>query len=236
MIIRVGLENGIEGRSLAWALDFPGCFAYGDEGSTALLNIPQALLRYADWMGRHTPKPWASFGDLDIKLVEVWQVYCVNDAYEVAEEGYEVDAWFRDDWRPLDQEEIDRSLQMLAWSRADLLASVGSLSVETLETRYPNERWSVRGILGHVANAEWWYLDRLGLVEGSRQELPPDVFERLDTVRKRTNQVFPGLAGAVRVVGKEGEFWSPRKLVRRAIWHEMDHIEHIAKLTVLQRL
>src|SRR5450759_313523 len=114
MIIRVGLENGIEGRSLAWALDFPGCFAYEDEGSTALLNIPQALLRYADWMGRHTLKPWASFGDLDIKLVEVWQVYCVNDAYKVAEEGYEVDAWFSDDWRPLDQEEIDRSLQMLA--------------------------------------------------------------------------------------------------------------------------
>lgn len=72
MIIRVGLENGIEGRSLAWALDFPGCFAYGDEGSTALLNIPHELLRYEDWIGRHTPKPWDSFGDFDIKLDEVW--------------------------------------------------------------------------------------------------------------------------------------------------------------------
>jgi uncharacterized damage-inducible protein DinB len=236
MIIRVGLENGIEGRSLAWALDFPGCFAYGDEGSTALMNIPQALLRYEDWMGQHTPNPWSSFGDFDIKLVEVWQVYYINDAYEVAQEGYEVNAWFRDDWRPLNPVEIDHGLQMLAWSRADLLASVSSLSAETLDTRYPNERWSVRGILGHVANAEWWYLDRLGLVEGSRQELPADVLERLDAVRKRTSQVFPGLAGALRVEGKEGEFWSPRKLLRRAIWHEMDHIQHITRLTVMQHL
>ena len=216
MIIRVGLENGIEGRSLAWALDFPGCFAYGEEGSAALLHIPQALLRYADWMGQHTPQPWASFGDFDIKLVEVWQTYCINDAFEVAEEGYEVNAWFRDDWRPLDREEIDHGRQMLGWSRADLLASVASLSSEALDTRYPNERWSVRGILGHVANAEWWYLDRLGLAGGSRQELPPDVFERLEAVRKRMNVVLPELTGAVRVMGKDGEFWSPRKLLRRA--------------------
>ena len=125
---------------------------------------------------------------------------------------------------------------MLAWSRADLLASTSGLSAETLDTRYPNEHWSVRGILGHVANAEWWYLDRLGLAEGSRQELPADVFERLDAVRKRTNQVFTELAGAVRVEGKEGEFWSPRKLLRRAIWHEMDHIGHISRLTVTQHL
>ena len=32
MQIRVGLENNIEGRSLAWVLDHPGCFAYGKDG------------------------------------------------------------------------------------------------------------------------------------------------------------------------------------------------------------
>ena len=161
MIIRVGLENGIEGRSLAWALDYPGCFAYGDDGSAALLKIPQALLWHADWMQQHTPTPWASFGDFDIRMVETWQVYAINDGYEVAQEGYEVNAWFRDDWRPLNPIEIDHGRQLLAWSRADLLASVSSLSSETLDARYPEERWSLRGILGHVANAEWWYLDRL---------------------------------------------------------------------------
>jgi hypothetical protein len=28
----------------------------------------------------------------------------------------------------------------------------------------------------------------------------------------------------------KGELWSPRKLLRRAIWHERDHTEHILKI------
>jgi hypothetical protein len=26
------------------------------------------------------------------------------------------------------------------------------------------------------------------------------------------------------------EFWSPRKLLRRAVWHERDHTTHIRRL------
>lgn len=29
--------------------------------------------------------------------------------------------------------------------------------------------------------------------------------------------------------GVEGEFWSPRKLLRRAVWHARDHTAHIRK-------
>jgi len=28
----------------------------------------------------------------------------------------------------------------------------------------------------------------------------------------------------------EGEIWSPRKALRRAVWHERDHTEHIRKI------
>jgi hypothetical protein len=35
------------------------------------------------------------------------------------------------------------------------------------------------------------------------------------------------------VVGLEGEFWSPRKLLRRAVWHERDHSQHIRQLCAL---
>jgi hypothetical protein len=31
-------------------------------------------------------------------------------------------------------------------------------------------------------------------------------------------------------MGTDGEFWSPRKLLRRAVWHERDHTGHIRKL------
>jgi hypothetical protein len=32
------------------------------------------------------------------------------------------------------------------------------------------------------------------------------------------------------VTGKDGTFWSPRKVLRRAAWHEVDHINHIFRL------
>jgi predicted RNase H-like HicB family nuclease len=54
MQIRIGLENEFEGRSLAWVLDFPGCFAYGKDGSEAILRVPQALLFFQEWLSEKT--------------------------------------------------------------------------------------------------------------------------------------------------------------------------------------
>ncbi len=229
MIIRIGLENNFEGRSLAWALDFPGAFAYGADESDALLALPRALVQYENWANQHAGQPWVEVGDFDLRLVETFRDYTINRDYEEAGEGYEVNAWFRDDWRPLNEDEIRRGLALLAWSRADLLAITAELPAEKLDVAYPGERWGIRGILNHIAVAEWWYLDRLGLAQ-RRDELPRQTFERLDAVRRRLQDALPGLAGSRQVLGVDGEFWSPRKLLRRAIWHEMDHIAHIIKL------
>jgi len=40
-LIKVGVENNYEGRSLAWALDYPGCFDYGSNETEALIRIPK---------------------------------------------------------------------------------------------------------------------------------------------------------------------------------------------------
>ncbi len=229
MRIRIGLENNYQGRSLAWALDFPGAFAYGADGSEAILNLPRGLLQYQTWANRHAGREWVALGDFDLRLEETWQVYTINRQMEPAEEGYEVNAWFRDDWRPLSEGEIERGLELLRWSRADLLAVAGELPQEKLDAEYPGERWSIRGVLMHIGGAEWWYLDRLGLAM-ERSELPKDAFARLAVTRGRLEEVLPRLAGSKQVVGVDGEFWSPRKLLRRSLWHELDHIAHITKL------
>lgn len=52
MLFHIGLENNVEGRSLAWVLDHPGCFAYGENGE---FWSPRKLLRRAIWHERdHT--------------------------------------------------------------------------------------------------------------------------------------------------------------------------------------
>jgi len=55
----------------------------------------------------------------------------------------------------------------------------------------------------------------------------------LAAVRTQLEKVLPDLEGVDLVRGVQGEIWSPRKLLRRAIWHELDHIEHIRKLLAM---
>ena len=229
MLIRIGVENNMEGRSLAWALEHPGCFANGADGEAALVALPAAWRTYTAWVAAHTAQSWLPDEPAEIRLEDAWDGYIIDEAFEHAADGYEVDAWFLHDWKPLTGAEIERGRHILSWSRTDLLATVSSLSHEKLAQTYPGERWSIAGILKHIAGAEWWYLDRLGLAF-PRAEVPDDPFQRLERVRTHLNQVLPTLEGSKQVVGINGEFWSPRKLLRRAAWQELDHISHIGKL------
>ena len=228
-MFHLGLENNSEGRSQVWVLGHPGCFAYGADGAAALQVVPQALRDYCDWIAAHTAASWLADADPGYRLEETWECYTINDQYNLAPVGYEVNAWFRHDWLPLNAEDIEHGLLLLGWGRQELMKTVGHLSPERLDRTYPAERWSISGILSHIGGAEWWYLDRLGLVF-PRSDVPDDPFQRLEVVRSRLVEILPGLAGSTQVVGISGEFWSPSKLLRRAVWHEYDHLAHIRKL------
>ena len=230
MLFRIGVENNVEGRSLAWALEHPGCFAYGESSAAAQANMPQAISDYAAWIAEHNQgESWVTPLAIELSLEETWQVYDVNDDYERVDQGYSVNAWFLYDWKPLTAQEVRRGLQLLSWSRADLLSLAGDLNSDTLEAEYSGERWSIAGILKHIGGAEWWYMDRLGMAF-ARQDVPTDPFVRLEVVRRHLAGILPGLAGSKQVTGTDAEFWSPRKVLRRAIWHERDHLAHIQKL------
>ncbi len=227
-MFKVGLENNFEGRSLAWILGHPGCFANGRDGSQALAAVPQTIQDYRIWISSHLSESWLP-STSEFLLEETWDCYSIDENFEPAQAGYEVNAWFKHDWLPLSEEDIHHGLMLLAWSRGDLKDLVKDLDADTLARTYPNERWSIAGILNHVGGAEWWYLSRLGLAFPA-QEVPKQPFERLDRVRTRLLEVLPGFAGSQQVIGISGEFWSSRKLLRRAVWHERDHIAHIRKL------
>ncbi len=232
MIFRIGLENNNEGiRSIAWALEHPGCFACGADGDTSLAALSVALRDYEAWIAKHESTPWLNIDTIELHVEDTWTDYNINAAFERDEKSdyYMVDAWFQHDWKPLTATDIERGLKLLAWSRDDLLKTVEDLDAEKLDQNYPNERWSIAGILKHTGGAECWYLDRLGLAPPLEQ-IPDEPFARLKVSRARLNEVLPTLEGSKQVVGVDGEFWSPRKVLRRALWHERDHTEHIRKL------
>jgi hypothetical protein len=232
MQIRIGIENDIEGRTMAWAFDQPGCFAYGRDEAESLINLPKALLDYEYWIKNHTHDPWVNFGDLDMRVVEKYDTFRLGADYKPAPpgEGYEINAWFIDDWRPLSAVEIEHGLMLFRWQRDELLAGLSTLEPVMLEKDFHNQRWNILGIAKHIANAELWYLQRMDLADITRQDLFPDYTARLAQTAAIIEQSFPQFANTVNVIGIEGEIWSFRKILRRTLWHQRDHIDHIKQL------
>lgn len=232
MPIKVAIENNMENRSIAWLLDYPGCFAYGSEEAEALIRVPQALIAFKGWLEGYTDHSWLKdLGDFDIRLVETFRAYMVNDNLQPDEKGdLEINAWFHHDWLPLTAREIEQGLKVVEWAHNDLVELTAPLSNELLNRAYPDQRWSIRGIVEHVANAEWWYLSRLGLENCERKSLPEETGARLQKMLDNLRSAMPATAGREIVRGVAGEIWSPRKLIRRACWHALDHCQHIHQL------
>lgn len=232
MIYRLGLENNNDDRTIAWALEHPGCFAYGSDADEAMRNFPQAAHDYAAWIAHHGDS-WLD-DEVEVVVEETFDVYFIRPTFEFDERGegtYMVESFFLHDWKPLKPHEIERAMKMLAWSRDDLLRLVHNLSDEKLAQTYPEERWGIAGILKHISGGEWFYQERIGYsFPDQEDDLPEDPFESLQVVREHFNTLLPKLDGVHKVVGQEGEIWSPRKTLRRALWHERDHTEHIRKL------
>jgi len=114
-------------------------------------------------------------------------------------------------------------------SRRDLLQAVEGLDPEAMQRPIPGERWPLGGIVDHVARSELWYLDRLGLAF-SRNELSPEPLDAIHQVRQRLLAMLTALSGQTGVLALAGEVWSARKVLRRTLWHERDHTQHILQL------
>ncbi|WP_376789955.1 type II toxin-antitoxin system HicB family antitoxin [Thermoflexus sp.] len=226
MTYRVGLERGAEGGHIAWILDYPGCFVFAHTEREVLERIPEAIRDYFAWLGAHGIPAAGPGVPEDFRVVEIFEVYTINERFERGG-SREVNAWFLDDWRPLTEEEVEFGLQVLAASRADLQAAVEGLPDPVLDAVLPGQRWSMRGVLRHVAYEENGYLSRLGR---DLKAPPAEIWAHLEQVRYALEQALQDWIGQSIVVGVDGEFWSPRKVLRRAAWHERDHVLHLHQL------
>ncbi len=232
MILRVGIENNNDNRSIAWALEHPGCFAYGADAQEAEAAMQLAAYDYADWVRQHGMS-WMDADSIEPRVDESFTAYIIHrDPYLVpGASDYQVESFFHFDEQPLDGTDVERAFKILDWSRQDLLSTIEGLDTARLEQRYPAERWSINGILNHVAHAEWWYQERIGFPFPTREEdLPEQPLEALELVRAHFVALLPKLEGVHHMVNEEGELWSARKVLRRAAQHERDHVAHIRKL------
>lgn len=202
---------------VAWVLMLPGCYARGATRAAALDAAPARIAAYFKWLSAiELGQP------IVLPAREGFTLTVIEEHVPVTiGEDYIVNAFFADDRRPLSRDEIGRGLALLGATRRDLIATVAKAGDE--------RSGEVEPLLLHLARAEWWYFDRLGLAA----ELPvprEGTLVQVEMVRDFARQRLPGLAGDDRVVSKRGELWSARKVLRRMLQHERDHTEQIASL------
>lgn len=213
---------------IAYVPTLPGCFAAtrDDSPQAAIDAMPQAIAAWYPWAG--VTAPVAHADTITTVVAEqhgAWLVAPDDDLID------EVNAFFAADRPALSSADVDLALDLLQRTRADLLTTIAGLDDAALAHAHPNE-WSILQTLLHLGGAEWWYLDRLDLAF-PQEQVPDDPYARLDRVRTHLREVLPTLIDDQRIMHPHHETWSPRKLLRRALWHERDHTQHIQRLRTL---
>jgi predicted RNase H-like HicB family nuclease/uncharacterized damage-inducible protein DinB len=210
----------MDGQWIAHVPDLPGCFSTHAERDAAIAAAPAAVEAYIAWCAENGIRVSGVSPPMVVsEVIRSWSY----------EPEYEVNAFFAADRPSVSSDELPEIQRLLTASRKDLIAALDGLSFDDMDRSHPGERWSIGGIVHHVARSELWYLDRLGLAF-PRDELNPDPVEAAEQVRRHTLSQLPSLSRQGGVIALAGEIWSARKVLRRTMWHERDHTQHIRKL------
>ena len=233
--LRVGLEPGYDrGRHGAWMLDLIGVFGWAANRDLAISQAPSAVGWHRDWLARHGET-------LDVRVGRV----------EVAEEvpaslvdGYERNAIFAADRAPVEAGELEGTLRHLAFARRDLLElgtrieafEVAGGRLDPGDDRAADPRSGTDAarpaadVLRHLAGSEAWFVSRLDPAARFTGSDPADIEAYLMATRawlvdalRRLHAADPALA---RTDGR-GEEWTLRKLLRRAVYHSIDHLREL---------
>jgi hypothetical protein len=213
--------EAMETRWIAHAPQLIGCYAEEDTRDAAVAAAPAAIAAYCERLHR--------YGDFAPPLTLPVAVHVEEIALEwanPADPDHTINAFFASDAAPLTAQEVEQAARLLQWNRQEQRAALDGLSPAHLEQAV-EDGWSIIHILHHIGRADWWYLTRLDLAPNT--SAPETWEERQDIGRQRLLEVLPHLVGDTRIVLKDAEVWSPRKMLRRALWHEPDHTQHLLR-------
>jgi len=194
-----------EGGPLAHVPELPGCTARGKTVEAVKDAIRRAAREYIAFLRAQGE------GELP-------------DEFEFEFEETQ-DLTLPPDHVPVTTEEIERAKRWLDAARRALLQELAFLPAEAWDWQPGKNDWPLRNITGHMSNAELWYTDRL-----SEPERAP--LERLAITRRVALDRLDALAPEhwCRAVTFDGEEWTPRKVLRRMLEHQQEHLAQIREL------
>jgi len=182
----------------------PGASAGGKTLEEAQTNIRQAIIDYLALLrgvGEQVPRASEGLG-FDFEEVN--------------------STTFPTDYDAIHPNEMEVLFRWMAVSRQELVDLLKNLAVEDLEWQPDPEAASIKDILYRIAEADLWYTDRL-------ERWPEAPLFRLAAARGVALERLRATSEGVRanVVTYQGEDWTPRKIIRRMLEHEREHIRQI---------
>jgi len=217
--LRAGIEN-LEPRCWVVSIfDLIGCFSSGRSEEEAIAQAGNRVRQYFEWLDRKDGNPAPLGESVQVVIAERFESHPWSK-----DSTLPVHAFFEDDARPLRPWDLDIARRLLEWSRQDFLLLAGKNLPDSLDRKENVPSWTtLDGLMTHVWETEHMILHRMGSAVDAA-ELPGDAMGRLQVVRAKFCELLPQWAEQDRIVEEFGEKWSPRKALRRVLWHERDHI------------
>jgi hypothetical protein len=135
-----------------------------------------------------------------------------------------VDEWFSEDFAPMQEHEIRDFLHQMEGSRAALLALIRELSPDDVERKPTPDTWSIRQALEHIMTTEASLLGRLErwpTEVGALQAVHRMAFQRFSVLEPDDTKLDHRI---------QGQRWSTRRVMRRILEHEYEHMGHIREI------
>jgi len=129
---------------------------------------------------------------------------------------------FVTDYDPVLPNELEVLLRWMAVSRQELMDLLRCMPQEMWDWKPSEDAWSVAQIVCHMAESDLWYTDRL-------KQWPDAPLYRLVATRGVALERLRAVpeTGRGRVVRYQGEDWTMRKVIRRMLEHEREHIAQL---------
>lgn len=232
MAVKLYVEVDASGHAMAHALELVGCFDYGLSKDEAVAKMPEAIREYLAWTRKHG-EPLTVLKPITVEVMETVRGTCPRNSGDAA-------ALFKPEKQPASDELIETTIRRMGYAREDLLELVRGLPDEVMDWKQEERMRPIREILAHVARCDCWYVTRLTDEDPPKSEPPKDVFLYLKQYRESAVKRLLGLPEKLRAgvyhpkknTKHPEEPWTARKVLRRYVEHEREHIENVQQRLV----
>ncbi|MGE5675582.1 MAG: DinB family protein [Mycobacterium leprae] len=227
MTFTVHIDGFGKGIWMGHLLSEPGCIWLAANPSAVTATATAAIARHFDWLRANGEPgvPLLSPDQIEIYVSEIQEV--PNFGQSGAAVGL-----FEPDLLPVTDNDIATVVRRLGYARRNLLETIAEVPAEALDWQPPSGKRTLRQNLQHIQNCQGWYLTRVLGWETVEQILPDpwpaDTLVSLNWVMSRTVGTLLNLPEQFRSgiyeAEEPAEQWTARKMLRRCVEHELEHL------------